>query len=118
MGTRLILPNSEYNRIYQVAHGVLQELRSVEKSCIFFATFGASILRQHYNIPARVVAGAFALCVGEGPDVVVFGEDSPEGVIASHAGFHVWVQTHTHIIDFMAPVFSEAFAAAGPKCGA
>lgn len=28
-------------------------------------------------------------------------------------GFHMWIQTETHVVDFMAPVFPEAFANKG-----
>lgn len=110
---RFLLPLSEYNRIYQVSCGVLKDVGKVERGCTFFATFGAYVLNRHYKIPASAVAGAFALCVGDGPDVACFGNDSQGRLCTSEDGFHMWVQTKTHIIDFMAPVFPEAFADTG-----
>jgi hypothetical protein len=108
--SRFQITLSEYNRIYQVAHGVIRDIGKAEKACIFFACIGAMILNKHFKIPARAVAGAFALCVSDKPEVAFFGEDTGGRVIASPDGFHMWVQTSTHIIDFMAPIFPEAFA--------
>lgn len=112
---RFLLPLSEYNRIYQVAHGVLKDVGKVERACIFFATFGAYVLSKHYKIPARAVGGAFAVCVGDGPDVAFFGKENDGRLGTSEDGFHMWVQTETHIVDFMAPVFPEAFAGLEPN---
>jgi len=106
---------SEYNRIYQVAHGVARDVGRAEKGCIFFNCFGAMILNKHYKIPARAVAGGFALCANDNPEVAFFGQINGRKVATSSDGFHVWVQTKTHIIDFMAPIYPEAFADATPK---
>jgi len=101
---------SEYNRIYQVAHGVLRDVGKSEKACIFFACFGAMILNKYYKIPARAVAGGFALNIDKKPGIVFFGQFDEERLKSSSDAFHMWVQTETHIIDFMAPIFPEAFA--------
>ncbi len=109
--TRFLLPLAEYNRIYQVAHGVLEDIANAERACIFFASFGALVLNKHYKIPARAVAGAFALCVSDRPEIAFFGKRDDDGALLSNsAGFHMWIQTQTHIVDFMAPIFPEAFA--------
>jgi len=111
---RFLMPLSDYNRIYQVAHGVLKDVRNAEKSCIFFAIFGAYVLSKQFRIPAQAVAGAFALCVGGPHDRVLYG-DNERGVFGgSEDGFHMWVQTDTHIIDFMAPIYREAVADTNP----
>lgn len=110
---KFLLPLSEYNRIYQVAHGVLRDVADVNKACVFFASFGAYVLNKHYNIPARPVAGSFALCVDEGPggpNIACFGTLSDNAITSDANGFHMWVLTRSHIIDFMAPVYREAFA--------
>jgi hypothetical protein len=111
--SRFIMPISEYNRIHQVAHGVLKDIGRVEKACKFFACFGAMVLNKHYKIPARVVAGGFALCIDSKPEVAFFGHAENGRISSSPDGFHMWVQTATHVIDFMAPFFPEAFADAG-----
>ncbi|KAK0360404.1 hypothetical protein LTR94_027437, partial [Friedmanniomyces endolithicus] len=73
--SRFLIPLSEYNRIYQVTHGVSQTFGGAEKGCIFFACCGALILNKHYKIKASAVAGAFALCVNDTPEVAFFGEN-------------------------------------------
>lgn len=108
--SRYLMTLQEYNRIYQVAAGVLSAVTRPEKACIFFACFGSMALNKHYKIPARAVAGGFALCVNDEPQVAFFGQPADGRVVTSADGFHMWVQTETHIIDFMAPMFPEAFA--------
>jgi hypothetical protein len=116
---RILLPLSEYNRVYQVAHGVIRDIGSAERACIFFAAFGALVLNKHYRIKAQVVAGAFGLCVngGERPDVAFFGRQDGRRLGSDGGGFHMWVQTQTHLVDFMAPIFPEAFAEHGATFG-
>jgi hypothetical protein len=104
------MPLSDYNRIYQVARGTIRDIGNAERACMFFNSFGAYVLSKHYRIPARVVAGAFGLCVGDTPDVLFFGRQDEGRLVSSSDGFHMWVQTETHIIDFMAPIFPETFA--------
>lgn len=111
--SRFLMPLSEYNRIHQVAHGVLKDIGRAEKACKFFACFGAIVLNKHYRIPARAVAGGFVLCVDAKPEVAFFGQNDNGRISTSPDGFHMWVQTESHIVDFMAPIFPEAFADAG-----
>ncbi len=107
---KFLLTLSEYNRIHQVARGVIEGLGTAEQSCIFFAVFGAYILETRYKIPATAVGGNLALCISGEPKVAFFGRDEGGRIVADSDGFHMWVQTETHIIDFMAPIFPEAFA--------
>lgn len=111
--SRFLMPLSEYNRIHQVAHGVLRDVGRPEKACKFFACFGAMILNKHYKIPARAVAGGFALCIDDGPEVAFFGQAENGRITTSPDGFHMWIQTEGHVVDFMAPIYPEAFADAG-----
>lgn len=106
---RFLMPLSEYNRIYQVAHGTIGDVGDAQRACMFFNAFGAYVLSKHYKIPARVVAGAFGLCVSDRPDVAFFGHHTDNRLSSSSDGFHMWVQTETHIVDFMAPIFPEVF---------
>lgn len=110
--SKFILPLSEYNRIYQVAHGVLQGMPDVtaEKSCLFFAAFGGYVLNQKYQIPARIVGGAFSFCLKDASDIAIFGKIENSQLVAGSEAFHMWLQTETHVIDFMAPIYPEAFA--------
>jgi len=111
--SRYLIPLSDYNRVYQVAHGVSRVVGGSEKGCIFFACAGALILNKQYRIKASVVAGAFAFCANETPEIAFFGEQHGSTLTSSEDGFHMWIQTEAHIIDFMAPIFPEAFADRG-----
>lgn len=112
---KFLMPLSDYNRIYQVAHGVLEGIASVERSCIFFASFGALIINKYYDTPARVVAGSFAFCIGGSSEIAFFGKERNAALVSDSSGFHMWVQTETHLLDFMAPLFPEAFAERRPQ---
>jgi Protein of unknown function (DUF2026) len=105
-----LIPLADFNRIYQTALGTLQSVTSGEKSRIFFAAFGAAILNIQYKIKARVVAGAFGLTLNDQFEGVVFGVEHAGSVWPSEDGFHMWVQTQSHFIDFMSPIYHEAFA--------
>jgi hypothetical protein len=107
---RLALTLSDYNRIYQVAHGVLNAAGKVENPSVFFASFGSMMLNKHFKVPARPVAGAFALCIDDLHEVAAFGKLEGNALASDETGFHTWVQTESHIIDFMAPIYREAFA--------
>jgi len=109
-----LLTLSEYNRVHQTARGVLDGVPAPERSCIFFAIYGTYILKKHYKIPARPIAGGFALCVDDEPSVMFFGKGDGGRIVAASDGFHMWVQTPTHIIDFMAPIFREALGGSLP----
>ncbi|WP_085850678.1 DUF2026 family protein [Pacificibacter marinus] len=113
---KFLMPLADYNRIYSVTHGVLRDVASVERACIFFAVFGSYILNKHYKIAAKPVAGAFAICVNDSSEVAFFGTKNGTQIDSDESGFHVWIQTKDHIIDFMSPIFREAFSEAGMKC--
>jgi hypothetical protein len=109
---KFLMPLNEYNRIHRVAHGVLQGVpdASPEKACLFFASVGGFVLNQIYGINAAVVAGAFGLCLGSPEDVAFFGRLEDSQLVSDRNAFHMWLQTDTHIIDFMAPIYREAFS--------
>lgn len=110
--SKFLLPLTEFNRIYQVAHGVLQGVPDANagKACTFFATFGAYILNKEYKIPARVVAGAFSFCLSDADEIAFFGKLDNDRLASASDAFHMWIQTETHVVDFMAPIYREAFS--------
>lgn len=108
---QLTLP--EYGRIYEVIYSVLDGRANTPFACMFFAAAGALILNQHYKIPARAVAGAFLLCTDPAPSVISIAKNEDGMVTSDRDGFHMWVQTETHVIDFMAPIFNEAVKGKG-----
>ncbi|MEI2261579.1 DUF2026 domain-containing protein [Stenotrophomonas indicatrix] len=108
---QLTLP--EYRRIYEVIHSVLEGRANTPFACMFFAAAGALILNKHYRISARAVAGAFLLCTDPAPSVISIAKNDDGMVTSDREAFHMWVQTETHVIDFMAPIFNEAVKGKG-----
>lgn len=108
---QLTLP--EYNRVYEVIYSVLEGQANTPFACMFFATVGALILKEHHKIEARPVAGAFFLCVDPEPFGISFAKKENGLVTSDLDGFHMWVQTKTHVIDFMAPIFNESIEGKG-----
>lgn len=112
--SRFVLAMPEYNRIHQIIHGLIKEEGHVERGCTFFSIVGSYFLNKHYGIAATAVAGGFALCVENGPKCIYYGKEDDGKFSWGEDGFHMWVQTREHIIDFMAPIYAEAFAIADP----
>lgn len=110
---KLLLTLPEYRRIYEVIYSVLEGRANTPFACMFFAAAGALILNKHYRIPARAVAGAFLLCTDPAPSVISIAKNDDGVVTSDRNGFHMWVQTKTHVIDFMSPIFNEAVKGKG-----
>lgn len=112
--SKFLLPMPEFNRVHQIIHGAVLAEGNPARACTFFACIGALLLNKHYGIRARAVAGGFAICVEPGKNLV-FGRDASGRIELDIDAFHMWVETPTHIIDFMSPLFPEAFADAQPQ---
>lgn len=106
--SKFLFSMADFNRIHQVIHGSIMEEGNPGKACTLFACIGALLLNKHYKIPARAIAGGFAMCV-EPEKNIFFGRDGGGTVEFDENGFHMWVQTETHVIDFMSPLYDEAF---------
>ncbi|MEG3174553.1 DUF2026 family protein [Sphingomonas sp. ZB1N12] len=106
--SNFLFPMSEFNRIHQVIHGTIKAEGNPGKACTLFACIGALILNKHYGIKASAVAGGFGLCV-EPEKNMLFGRDGGGRVEFDEDGFHMWVQTKTHAVDFMSPLYDEAY---------
>ncbi|WP_324261628.1 DUF2026 family protein [Altererythrobacter sp. H2] len=112
--SKFVLPMPEYNRVHQIIHGVIKDEGNVERGCTFFSIVGSYLLNKHYGIAATAVAGGFALCVDDAPKCIFYGKDEGGKFSWGNDGFHMWVQTKDHVIDFMAPIYAESFAIAQP----
>jgi hypothetical protein len=108
--SRFAITLPEYNRVHQIIHGTIKEEGNVGRACTFFSIVGSYLLNKKFGIPARAVAGGFALCVADGPKCVFYGKDKGGKFGWGEDGFHMWVQTEHHIVDFMAPIYAESFA--------
>ena len=79
------------------------------RACIFFATVGASILREHYNLPATISAGKMAIMVDDDQaHVAVYGREENGTYVNDERAFHAWVECDGWLIDFMAPIMGIA----------
>lgn len=108
---RPLLPLPDYQRIYQVAYSALQatEIAITHRSCLFFAAAGASLLREHYKLPATVSAGCMALMVNEkNASVLTYGREMDGEWVADSKAFHAWIECDGWLIDFMAPIMGVA----------
>lgn len=68
MAHRLLLPLPDYQRIYQVAYSVLEasEIAITHRACIFFASVGTLILRDHCSCPRPSVPAAWrSVCAAD-----------------------------------------------------
>lgn len=116
MSRRPLLPLPDYQRIYQVIYSVLEASESARthRACIFFASAGALILRDHYGLEATLSVGSMALMVDEKKaNVVVYGRKQNDGWVYDSNGFHAWVECNGWLIDFMAPIMGQALAEDG-----
>lgn len=105
------LTNEEYDRIYQVIYGVLEDRANLPHACMFFAIAGSVLLNKVHKIAARPVAGAMLLCTeapaGEPPKVLCIGKQDQGKISFDENNFHMWVQTEHHIVDFHSPLFGD-----------
>ncbi|QIE16743.1 DUF2026 family protein [Xanthomonas oryzae] len=102
------LSADEYERIFQVIHAVLDTRADTPHACWFFAIAGSFILNKYHEIPASPVAGAFVICVDDAPSLISIGKNEGRKISWDKDNFHMWIQTKSHAIDFMAPIFRES----------
>ena len=105
----LALP--DYQRIYQVIYSVLEasEVAVTHRACMFFASAGALLLREHYGLQATISSGCMGLMVDEkAANVVVDGRKEGGEFVYDSEGFHAWNECDGWMIDFMAPIMGVA----------
>lgn len=110
MTTRPLLPLPDYQRIYQIIHSVLDAsgIATTHRSCLFFASVGAKILREFYRRQATISAGCMAIMVDEqNANVMVYGRVNDDLVVTDADAFHAWVECDGWLIDFMAPIMGR-----------
>lgn len=115
---KLQLPLSQFNTVSLLIQSALTKTRTVPDlfpemrvSCIAFACLGAAILNETYGLKSSAVAGSFFLRHPNGKNVIAYAPGKKDLTTTSLDGFHMWVQTETHIIDFLSPLYPECFAA-------
>lgn len=112
MPRRPLLPLPDYQRIYQVIYSVLEAsgIAKTHRACLFFASAGALILREHYRLKATLSVGSMALMVHEPTStVLIYGREQDGEWVYDEDGFHAWVECDGWLVDFMAPIMGVAF---------
>lgn len=111
MPKRPLIPLPDYQRIYQVIYSVLKAsgIADTHRACLFFATAGMLILREHYKLQATLSVGSMAMMVDENKaNIVVYGRHEDGKWIYDSDGFHAWVECNGWLVDFMAPIMGAA----------
>jgi hypothetical protein len=112
--SRMLIPLADFERIFRIIDGMLLNERGDRlKACTFYNIIGAEILRTHYRLEARPVAGFAAYKLDESNDVLTFATTKDGAFITDNDAFHCWVQCEDWFLDFTSPLFEEIFAAAG-----
>ena len=104
----MLIKQSDYHRIYRVINSLLvNENADPATASMYFSTFGAFILKQHYKLDAAPKGGLAAYNLGG--TVILFADHRDDGyVTGAGENFHCWVEADGWAIDFMAPAFSES----------
>jgi len=104
----MLIKQSDYQRIYRVINSLLvNENADPAVGAMYFATFGAFILKQHYKVNAVPKSGLAAYNLGG--TLILFADHRDDGhVTGAGENFHCWVEADGWAIDFMAPAFSES----------
>jgi hypothetical protein len=111
----MILPFADYERIHLMVKAVLDsENAKTAFACSFFALAGAGILFTHYGIRARPIFGAALLLLNEeSKDILTYGRMDGAAIASDENHFHAWIDTGSHVIDFMAPLYEDAMSSKG-----
>lgn len=108
----MLIKQSDYHRIYKVINSLLlAQNADPATASMYFASFGAFILKQHFKLQA-VPKGGLAAYNLDGTRLL-FADHREDGAV-SGAGenFHCWVEAEGFALDFMAPAFADAIKAA------
>jgi len=104
----MLIKQSDYHRIYRVINSLLlNENANPATASMYFSTFGAFILKQHYKLDATPKGGLAAYNLDG--KLLLFADHRDDGyVTGAGENFHCWVEADGWAIDFMAPAFPES----------
>ena len=115
--SQLPIQPADFERIFRTIHGVLLvENIDTTRACVLFNNIGAMILRFHYKLEARPVAGFAAYKLDESDDgVLTFATKENGALFTDYDAFHCWVQCDDWFLDFTSPLFHEICISEGSK---
>ncbi|MEP2784719.1 MAG: DUF2026 family protein [Pseudoruegeria sp.] len=105
----------DFNLLSTAIQGLLLKTsfaKSQEEYSVLFSILGAVIMKGKLGIPCRPVVGDWYIHHPNGEIVLGIGKVIGKPAEPKSAGFHAWIQTETHIIDLMSPMYPEIFSAA------
>jgi hypothetical protein len=104
----MLIKQSDYHRIYRVINSLLiAQNADPSTASMYFATFGAFVLKQHYKLNATPKGGLAAYNLGGA--LLLFADHREDGyVTGAGENFHCWVEADGWAIDFMAPAFPQS----------
>ncbi|AYD04164.1 DUF2026 family protein [Neorhizobium sp. NCHU2750] len=104
----MLIKQSDYHRIYRVINSLLVAANADPATAsMYFSTFGAFILKQHYKLDAAPKGGLAAYRLGD--TTILFADHREDGyVTGTGENFHCWVEAEGWMIDFMAPALPQA----------
>jgi hypothetical protein len=109
------ITENDFNLISTAIQGLLLKTnfaKKQEENSALFSMLGAVIVKDKLGVPCRPVAGDWYIHHPNGQTVLGIGKASGKPVEPNSAGFHAWIQTETHIIDLMSPMYPEIFSTA------
>jgi hypothetical protein len=108
----MLIKQSDYHRIYKVINSLLLAQNANPASAsMYFASFGAFILKQHFKLQA-VPKGGLAAYHLDGTRVLFADHREDGSVSGAGENFHCWVEAEGFALDFMAPAFADAITTA------
>lgn len=107
----MLIKQTDYHRIYRVINSLLvSQNADPATASMYFSSFGAFILQQHYRVKAVPKGGLAAYNLGG--TVLLFADHRDDGyVTGAGENFHCWVEADGWAIDFMTPAFSKDVSA-------
>lgn len=100
------ITNLDFSRIHSIIYSyLLAEPAKVDmlSSCQFYAIIGSEILKKHYQIEAKPIAGSFSLLLDEQKkDMLMIGLKTGS---SSMNDFHFWIEAENILLDFTSPLY-------------
>jgi len=115
MTERNTITENDFNLLSTAIQGLLLKTgfaKDQEENSALFSMFGAVIVMGKLGVPCSPVAGDWYIHHPNGQAVLGIGRADRKRAEPNLAGFHAWIQTETHIIDLMSPMYPEIFTAA------
>ncbi len=114
--TTPIVPLPDFQRISNAAAGIIfSESGQLIGKYVLFGIMGEWLLRRKYKInDARVVVGAFGVCVSQSKVIAFAGH---QGTSNNRENFHCWVEADSFIFDFSSFLYPANNRGQGRRLG-